>query len=181
MWQTKAVKCKYNKFDYRLNILSLDEIIADNILGPTYEYWRLQCRGRPYPQRSDITPRGLKPLLRHAVLVAVLDGGADYEYRVIGDACVQAHGCNLQGLRWSELDICNSGYATEIRKIYDCAAQMGQPCAASCIIPRRFFTAPYSDDFVHCTFLCLPLGQPDSGINYVLIASHYSYDEACLP
>src|SRR5262249_55294607 len=63
-------------------IIPLDAI--DNpILQQGLAYWHRLRGQRPYPARADLMPRDLSPLLRHVVLLRVLDGGGDYEYRIV--------------------------------------------------------------------------------------------------
>lgn len=176
--QTKVISIEDKNISLGLNSLPLDQINSDSIIAQAYEYWQRQCRGRGFPERSDITPRGLKPLLRYAALIAVIDGGADYEYRIVGDACVQAHGYSPQGARWSALDTSGSADAKTCRKIYEAVVKTGRPVAAAGFIARKFFAPGYENDVVYCTLICLPLGSADKGVEYILSFAHYHFDIA---
>lgn len=71
-------------------------------LEPVHAIWhekRGMCR---FPSRQAITARDIKPYLKHVTLMRVLDGGRDFEYRIIGDAHVQAFGRNFQGRKGSD-------------------------------------------------------------------------------
>lgn len=160
--------------------LSLAEITADPVLSEAYGYWRAQRRGRKFPARGDITPRGLNKLLRHTALIAVLDHGADYEYRIVGDACVLAHGYTPQGQRWSQLDTSDSVYAQQCKKIYDTVVRYGRPMAAGGFIARKFFNPESGADLLHCLLLCLPLGEDAACVDYLITFAIYRYDSASL-
>lgn len=48
------------------------------------DYWQRQRGTRAMPSRSSISPAQLKPQLPHILLADVVDGGADFRYRVVG-------------------------------------------------------------------------------------------------
>lgn len=50
------------------------------------EYWESIRGDRPVPQRVDFDPTDIPRVLTHVVFLDVLDGGADFRFRVIGDA-----------------------------------------------------------------------------------------------
>src|ERR1041385_8524565 len=64
-------------------------------------YWRRIRGPRRFPSRADVNPRDMTNILRNAVLMRVIDCGADYEYRIVGDAHTVAHGFCMQGKRLS--------------------------------------------------------------------------------
>ena len=91
-------------------VLALDKLESP-IVRQGLDYW-LKLRGdRLYPSRSEMAPRELASLLRHVVLLRVVAGGADYEYRIVGDAHVISHGFNMQGMRVSDVDKFSPGYS----------------------------------------------------------------------
>ena len=50
--------------------------------------------------------------------VRVVDDGADYEYRIVGDANVQAFGSNFQGARLTEVEAVNPTYGLATRAAF---------------------------------------------------------------
>ncbi len=67
-------------------------------------YWRALKGTRSYPAATDIRPRDLAPLLRNVVLIKVVDGGLDYEYRIVGGRPCQQPRLFHPGRRVSEVD-----------------------------------------------------------------------------
>ncbi|WPZ33887.1 PAS domain-containing protein [Thalassobaculum sp. OXR-137] len=57
-----------------------------SMVDESLEYWESIRGGRPVPRRSDFDPTDIPRLLTHVVFLQVIDGGADFRFRVIGDA-----------------------------------------------------------------------------------------------
>jgi hypothetical protein len=55
-----------------------------NTLSFVRDYWLTRRGGRSMPRRSDISPAQLKAQLPHILLADVIDGGADFRYRLVG-------------------------------------------------------------------------------------------------
>ena len=110
---------------------------------------------RRYPPRSAITPRMMKPILRNTTLLRVVNGGEDYEYRIVGDAYVMAHGQSFQGKRWSETASLSPGFYKFIKPVYDRVVQGGEPLALRGWIER----GGASTGHVYCEYVYLPLGE----------------------
>ena len=128
-------------------------------------YWRGLCRERKFPSRSDVTPRGLAGLLRYTTLLRVIDGGADYEYRIVGDAYVMAHGMSFQGKRWSDTEKVSPGYHKTIKSTYDCVVRKGEPVAMRGWIER----GGKKSELVYSEYLSLPLGEDDRTVDHILV------------
>lgn len=47
-------------------------------------YWQRQRGTATMPRRKDISPADMRAYLRHVLLADVIDGGADFRYRVVG-------------------------------------------------------------------------------------------------
>lgn len=60
-------------------------------------YWKSIRGDRPVPQRVDFDPTDIPRLLTHVVFLDVIDGGADFRFRVIGDAVRSASRGNYTG------------------------------------------------------------------------------------
>jgi hypothetical protein len=76
---------------------------ADPVLRATLAYWEEKRRDRPMPQRGDIDPIELWPVLSHLQITEVIDGGNRFRYRLVGTAIVQAFGAEFTGRYVDEL------------------------------------------------------------------------------
>ena len=57
-----------------------------SLVEQSLEYWQSIRGDRPAPCRSDFDPADIPRLLTHVVFLEVVDGGADFRFRVVGDA-----------------------------------------------------------------------------------------------
>ncbi len=129
--------------------------------------WRSLSKGRPFPSRADITPRTLKTLLRNTSLVRVIDGGRDYEYRIVGDAFVLAHGGSFQGKRWSETVGVAPGYHDYVKPVFDQVVREAEPVATRGWIDRGTGTTGY----IYSEYVFLPLGE--TVVDHILVFAVY--------
>jgi hypothetical protein len=51
-----------------------------------HDYWNTKRGTRSMPSRGDLWPAQIKALLPHILLADVIDGGADFRYRLVGTA-----------------------------------------------------------------------------------------------
>lgn len=143
------------------------EDVDNTILLDGIGLWRELSGARSYPSRKDITPRLLKPLLRNTTLVRVIDGGRDYEYRIVGDAYVMAHGVSFQGRLWSQIANVSPGYHKYIKPIYDEVVRDAAVIATRGWIER----GSGSVGSVYCEYVFLPLG--DVEVDHILVFATY--------
>lgn len=68
------------------------------------DYWRDLPKTCGLPQARAVDPLAMKPALGHIMLLDVLDGGADFRYRVYGSRIAQHSGFDMTGKRTSEID-----------------------------------------------------------------------------
>lgn len=149
--------------------IALNEIDSP-VLQQGIAYWRRLCAERKFPSRGDVTPRGLSSLLRNTALLRVVDGGKDYEYRIVGDAYVMAHGVSFQGKLWSETDKLSPGYHAMIKSVYDRVVRKGEPVAMRGWIERsrQQFEPIYSE------YVFLPLGTDGLKVDHILVFAVYA-------
>ncbi|HEY8950158.1 MAG TPA: PAS domain-containing protein [Rhizomicrobium sp.] len=141
-------------------------------------YWQNLRRLQRFPARDMIVPRDMAPFLRNIVLIRVIDGGRDYEYRIVGDACVQAFGSNFQGARLTEVEAVNPAYGLATRAAYEHVRTTGAPFAL-----RGWISPSTPSLFSYHETALLPLGKQDA-VDYILAASSYTPraidpEEAC--
>ncbi len=140
--------------------------VDSSVLIKGITIWQNLSGERPFPRRSQITPHVLKTLLRSTSLIRVVDGGNDYEYRIVGDAFVMAHGVSFQGMSWSETQNLTPGYYAFVKPIYDRVVQSGEPCAT-----RGWVERGGSAGHVYCENAFLPLG--DETVDHILVFAVY--------
>jgi hypothetical protein len=127
-------------------------------------YWRSLRKGRKFPARADVTPRGLGTLLRNTLLIGVIDGGSDYTFRIVGDAVVVALGQNFQGRPLSELDRIGNMHGGICRRLYGGVVKRGEPQAiCGCMGANLRMRIP-----IQCEGAFLPLGPDETAVNYIL-------------
>lgn len=156
-------------------VLPLDELQSP-IVRQGLDYWRRLRGGRPYPAREELAPRDLTALLRHIVLLRLVDGGVDYEYRIVGDAHVISHGFSMQGMRVSDVDSYSPGYGPVLKSLYDHAVRRRDAYAFRGWMER----GEGHKQYIYSESVFMPLGPDASTIDHVLNFSVYvprdSYD-----
>lgn len=150
-------------------VLPLDQLESP-IVRQGLEYWRKLRGERPYPSRTEMLPRDLAPLLRHVVLLRVVDGGADYEYRIVGDAHVISHGFSMHGLRVSDVDKFSPGYGPVLKSLYDHAVRRRDAYAFRGWLER----GEKQKQYIYSESIFMPLGPDTSTIDHVLNFSVYT-------
>jgi hypothetical protein len=131
------------------------------------EYWRSRRNGRRFPARADLHPRDMAGILRDMVLVRIIDGGADYEYRIVGDAQAQAYAVPLQGRRISEIAVTAPWFGHIAAITYEHVRRSGEPLILRGRVGREFPEAK----FVYHESVFLPLGASDDAVDHLLIVA----------
>lgn len=72
------------------------------IIARFLTYWTEKCGTRAYPDRADILPADIVPLLPHISIHEVVDGGKDFRARIFGTAIVELVGEERTGMLISE-------------------------------------------------------------------------------
>jgi hypothetical protein len=130
-------------------------------------YWQGLKGARAYPAREDISPRQMRAFLRYTTLIRALDDGADFEYRIVGDAHVAAYGFHIKGLKLSAMDHLVPGHAPRLAHIYYTARKRAAPLAL------RGWAMRGTSLFFHESVF-LPLG-PDTGtVDHILNITDYT-------
>ena len=150
-------------------IIALNELEAQD-LHSGIQYWRQLCGKRSFPRREDLKPRGMAGLLRNTVLVKVLAGGGDYEYRIVGDAVACAYGGPLQNHRLSDFETTAPTTVQTMLSLFGTVVESGKPLAARC---RTGHDTPEAN-FVAAETVLLPLGAHDHIVDHLLTFSSYA-------
>ena len=148
--------------------ITLDQLDSPLVrLGANY--WRSLRNGRKFPARENLSPRDMAGVLRNMILVKVLDGGADLEYRIVGDAQVCAYSIPLQGRCLSEVAVDAPRFGRILRGLYTQICQTGEPFAIRGRVGRDVPQA----NFIYCESAFLPLGASPDAVDHVLVFSTY--------
>jgi len=84
-------------------VLLAPEALRNTPLRNGYRYWDSLRAGRLWPAREELNPRHMTELLGYMTLVKVIGGGADFEYRIVGDVMVQAYAVSIQHRTFSNI------------------------------------------------------------------------------
>lgn len=90
-------------------------------------YWRSLCGQRRFPARAALTLRGMAPILQHAVIIEVIDRGADYEYRYVGEVQRQAFKTYFKGIRVTQIEAAAPRLGGVLRAAYERVRSTGMP------------------------------------------------------
>jgi hypothetical protein len=150
-------------------IIPLDAIDSP-ILKQGLDYWHALRGTRSYPTRNDMKPRDVAPLLRNIVLTRLIDGGADYEYRIVGDAHVISHGFTMQGLKVSDVDRFSPGYSAVLKSLYDRAVRKRDVYAFRGWMER----GEKAKQYIYSESLFMPMGPDEATIDHVLNFAVYT-------
>jgi hypothetical protein len=114
------------------------------------------------------------PFLRHVALIQVLDGGADYRFRLVGDAHVEARGYDFTGETINEIRAEAPLYADRSYALYEYVRSTGEPYAIRG--PMAAKDATWRITYRECAFL--PLGPRDDLVDFLFVVGAYSF-HAC--
>ncbi|HEY0104792.1 MAG TPA: PAS domain-containing protein [Rhizomicrobium sp.] len=149
-------------------VVSLDRL-EHAALRTAVSYWRSLRGGRRFPSRSQLSPRDMAAILRHVVLLKVLDGGADYEYRIAGDAHVQAFSIPFKGLRLGEVSVRAPVIGRVLKGLYEHVRSTGEAFGTRGWVDKEL----PATRFVYYESALLPLGEDDETVDHILIVSIY--------
>ncbi len=148
-------------------VVSLDMIESD-ILRELLAIWNGRRAGRAMPSRRDFVPRAVGHLLQYVSLVRVLPERDNYEFRIIGDAHVQAYGTNDQGKCLSDVAKTSPDFGRALKKTLDAVVESLRPIAYGGAIGRDVGETR----FVSFESLFLPLGD-DESVDHIISAAVY--------
>ncbi len=150
---------KQSYFDARLVPLS---DIRDQRLRTALAVWEAKRQARKYPSRSEITPRDMAPFLSNVTLWRRVKDGADYEYRIMGDAAVSAYGHSMAGRYVSDLDKLKPGNGARVKAVLDYVVRNAAPS-----VSVGWFIAG-DEKPIYQEMIFLPLGPDDATVDHIL-------------
>jgi hypothetical protein len=131
--------------------------------------WHAHRHGREMPSRNDLVPRAIGRYLRNVSLLRVLQLERDYEFRIVGDAHIEAYGARNQGKRVSELMLDAPAFAELLKASLDLVVRKRAPIAYRGVFARE-------DDktrFSQLETLYAPMASTDGSVDYILNACVY--------
>ncbi len=90
-------------------------------------YWQSLRGERRFPMHRELTLRGMASFLPFTVVADVIDDGADYKYRYVGDAERQAFKVYFKGIKLSQVEAHAPAFGGVLRKAYDHLRTTGVP------------------------------------------------------
>lgn len=134
------------------------------------ECWQALRKGRTFPTREDIGPRTIAPFMKNLSIVKVIDDGADFENRIIGDAVAQAYNAKMNASLISEVERNAPLLGSKLREVYRHALRIRQPFAVKATVGHDKIEARFAETEV----VVLPLGNMDT-IDHILTVSAFVY------
>ena len=126
--------------------------------------WRLLRASRRFPAHDDLKMRDIVDIMPYMSLVAVIDGGKDFENRFVGDAVVRAHDVPIRHRRFSDVAKDMPTLIEGLLPLFRKVVETGEPLA------YRGQTGHDMSQVVYTDFegVLLPLGPSDETIDHVL-------------
>jgi hypothetical protein len=149
-------------------VVTLDDLEND-VVRTGANYWCALRAGGRLPARSQLSPRDMAGLLKHLVLVKVIDGGRDFEYRITGDAQVQAYGFHFQNMRVSHIEAAAPEFGRMMRGLYETVRASAAPFAVRGWVGRDVPDAR----FVYYESVFLPLAEDGVTVDHIVVVSLY--------
>lgn len=145
--------------------------IQNPMLRKGLALWERMRGEKRFPSRPQMSPREMSGLLRNTVLVKVLDGGAEFQFRIVGDAMVVAQGASFQGMTMAEIDRELPGYGSMLREVYTRIYETGEPLAFRGWFERSADKRPFFHES-----LVLPLGEDGQTVDHLLVIGVYAFE-----
>lgn len=128
-------------------------------------YWDGLRRGRGFPARSEVSPKGAGALLRHVVIVSVIAEPVDYLFRIVGDGVADAYNLALSNKRLSEVSVVRPETGDALREILEGVCGNGQPFAC-----RNWLATKTTGETLNLRETAfMPLGKRAPVVDHVLV------------
>ena len=145
----------------------LEDIEAEPVRAG-FAYWTALRGERAMPPRDELRPHAIKALLRHFVLIRVVDGGRDFHMAIVGDSVQRAYDVPLHNRFLSDIIKHAPAVMPGWMERYRRAALSGKPL---------FFrvTSMVEDseaNFIHREVVVLPLGADGIATHVITFGTH---------
>jgi hypothetical protein len=128
-------------------------------------YWQSLCGVTRFPARTELALRGMAPFLPLTVIVGVVGGGADYEYRYVGEAQRLAFGAYFKGMRVTQIEASIPPLGALLRGVYEMVRSTGTPM----LIQGEVAHEAEGSLFRYHETVFLPLGAGGCAVDHLLI------------
>lgn len=128
-----------------------------------YALWDRLRGARLFPSRAEMTPRSLGRLLRNVSLIKVLDGGQDFQIRIMGDGLMAVQSVPLVGLTTTEIDKLLPGYGASLHSLYSLVHRNRAPGLFRGTVHREADGVSY-----HREHVLAPLGETDEAVDHLI-------------
>lgn len=145
-----------------VEVIALEEIESPEI-QTAIAAWRKWCGFHAMPPRERLSMRDLGSSAANISLARVLDGGDDYEFRIIGDAHVQAYGTSYQNRRVSDVVRAAPRFGKQLKASYDYVRISRHPFSVRGLVGRDTPDAGFAW-FETCY---LPFGDAKDGVDHI--------------
>jgi len=126
---------------------------------------------RSFPTRNDLKVREIAALLPYISLLKVIDDGADFEHRIVGDTLVRTLDVPIQNRRFSDIASDAPGFSYVSVQLFRKAFEARAPLA------WRHHTS--SDEshvvFTETNVLALPLSNDGGTIDHLAVFAVYEH------
>lgn len=147
--------------------------IESEILQEIYVHWFGLTPESGMPARSDFDPANIPLLLPHIYLIDVVDGGADFRYRLVGTHITEAVGFDFTGQLVSDFMRTNES-EDRVNEYHRCL-ETGQPnCKSSDLVD-------YGREHMLYERLLCPMSRSTGAVELIFGGLHFrivSEDEA---
>jgi len=136
--------------------------------------WKSLTGARRFPHAPD----GVLAAVPHnAIVVRVIEDGADYEYRSVGDALVEGFGEDFSGRLLSDIIATTPRFGIGLRMLYEMVRNSGEP-----LYYRGWVGADMPGArFVYYESAVLPFGRDEAAVDHILVASQLILRDQAYP
>jgi len=127
-------------------------------------HWKRLKGARRFPPDPDGV---LEQVASNAILVQVLQDGADYEYLKVGDALVAGFREDFSGRRLGDIIATTPRFGLGLRMLYEMVRSGGEP-----LYYRGWVGADMPDaQFIYYESAVLPFGRDEAKVDHIVVTS----------
>jgi hypothetical protein len=150
------------------HVIALPEI-ENPLIQKALNIWESTRGLHTMPSRAAMSPRVMSGLLRNTVLVRVIGRAEEFEFRIVGDAIVQAQGASLQGMTMAQVDLVLPGYGAMLQSVYLNTYNARAPLAF-----RGWYVRDADGRSMFHESLVMPLGDDGETVDHILVVGVYA-------